>query len=123
MDYTPAALIAQRIVGWLWGRPGLPSDLILNVNVPYGPIAEMKGVRVTRQGLRIYHDVLIRRLDPRGQPYYWIGGDAPTGVEEPGTDYGALSAGYVSVTPIQLDLTSSAVMDWLEDDDFDRTLS
>ena len=46
------------------------------------------------------------REDPRGRPYYWIGGDAPTGMPEEGTDIGALSGGYVSITPVQLDLTA-----------------
>jgi 5'-nucleotidase len=61
---------------------------------------------VTRQGLRVYLDKLERRVDPRGRPYYWIGGEAPSGVVEEGTDFGALKAGYVSITPLQLDLTA-----------------
>jgi 5'-nucleotidase len=54
---------------------------------------------------------LVRRLDPRGKPYYWIGGEAPTGVAENGTDFGDLAAGFVSITPIQLDLTAYQVLD------------
>jgi 5'-nucleotidase len=119
VDYRGAAEAAQRVVAWLMAQDSIPTDLILNVNVPYGPLAEMKGFRLTRQGLRLYHDELVRRLDPRGRPYFWIGGDAPTGVEEPGTDYGALSAGYVSITPIQLDLTSREVLDWMSADGFE----
>ncbi len=115
MDYQYAAEAARRIVLWLAAQPDLPGDTILNVNVPYGPLSEMKGFKLTRQGLRIYRDELVRRLDPRGHPYYWIGGDVPSGVEEPGTDYGALSAGYVSITPIQLDLTNRAMMDWMSE--------
>jgi 5'-nucleotidase len=56
--------------------------------------------------LRVYHSRLDERTDPRGKPYYWIGGDAPTGVPERGTDVGALAEGFVSVTPLQLDLTA-----------------
>jgi len=123
MDYQPAADASKRIIRWLWAQADLPKDTILNVNVPYGPLSEMKGFRVTRQGLRIYRDELLRRLDPRGKPYYWIGGDVPTGVEEPGTDYGALSAGFVSITPIQLDLTSQTMLDWLAARGFDESLS
>jgi 5'-nucleotidase len=123
MDFQPAAEAALRIVRWLQSQEGLAEDTILNVNVPYGPLSEMKGFRLTRQGMRIYRDELLKRLDPRGKPYYWIGGDAPTGVEEPGTDYGALSAGYVSITPIQLDLTSQAMVTWLEERGFDEDLS
>lgn len=115
VDYQPAAEAATRIITWLWDQSDIPKDLVLNVNVPYGPLANMKGFKMTRQGLRIYRDELVRRLDPRGKPYYWIGGEAPTGVEEPGTDYGALSEGYISVTPIQLDLTSQFLKKWMED--------
>ncbi len=123
VDYEPAAEAARRIIRWLWKQSELPQDTILNVNVPYGPLSAMKGFRVTRQGLRIYRDELVRRLDPRGKPYYWIGGGAPTGVEEPGTDYGALSAGFVSITPIQLDLTSQSMQEWMAERKFDETLS
>ena len=122
VDYRDAAEAARRVVAWLATQPSLPKDLILNVNVPYGSLDEMKGFRLTRQGLRIYHDELVRRLDPRGRPYFWIGGEAPTGVEEPGTDYGALSAGYISITPIQLDLTSRKVMDWMSTEAFETSV-
>jgi 5'-nucleotidase len=67
---------------------------------------QIKGYMVTRHGLRVYQDKLERRVDPRGRPYYWIGGEAPTGVLEEGTDFGALKAGYVSITPLQLDMTA-----------------
>jgi 5'-nucleotidase len=114
VDYSGAAEAAKRVIEWLSEQADLPEEAILNINVPYGPLEEMKGFRITRQGLRIYRDELVRRLDPRGKPYYWIGGEAPTGVEEPGTDYGALAAGYVSITPIQLDLTCRSLRDWME---------
>ena len=122
VNYSHAAEAARRVVAWLMAQFSIPSDLVLNVNVPYGPLSDMKGFRLTRQGLRIYHDELVRRLDPRGKPYYWIGGEAPTGVDEPGTDYGALANGYVSITPIQLDLTSREVMEWMESDGFEASV-
>jgi 5'-nucleotidase len=89
----------------------LPEGVLLNVNVPYLTEEQFKGYLVTRQGLRVYLDKLERRVDPRGRPYYWIGGEAPTGVLEEGTDFGALKAGYVSITPLQLDLTARTAMD------------
>ncbi len=71
---------------------------------------EIRGWKITRQGQRIYRDALVKREDPRGKPYYWIGGEAPTGIEEEDTDFGAIKQGYISVTPIQLDLTDTAAL-------------
>ncbi|MEJ2607903.1 MAG: hypothetical protein P8Z41_14705 [Anaerolineales bacterium] len=67
-------------------------------------------VEITRQGTRIYRDALDRRIDPRGEQYYWIGGEAPTGVSEPDTDFWAISKGFVSITPLKTDLTADAVI-------------
>lgn len=105
INYATSARLARRIVDKVTIE-GLPEGVFLNVNVPYLPEEQIKGLMVTRQGLRIYRDKLERRVDPRGRPYYWIGGESPTGVEEEGTDFGALKAGYVSITPLQLDLTA-----------------
>jgi 5'-nucleotidase len=105
VNYHTAALIA-RVVAQSVLRYGLAPNVLLNVNVPYLPYEQLKGIRITRQGLRVYHDKLDQRLDPRGKPYYWTAGDLPTGVPEHGTDIGMLAEGCVSVTPIQLDLTA-----------------
>lgn len=105
LDYGPATRIAQRIVSALV-RKGITKDLFLNINIPYLPEDEIQGILITRLGLRVYRDVLVYREDPRGRPYYWIGGDSPTGVPEEGTDIGALRKGAVSITPLQLDMTS-----------------
>ena len=113
LDYSTAASVARRVVKHVV-KEGLPKGVVLNVNVPYLKEDELKGFMVTRQGLRLYRDELDSRLDPRGRPYYWIGGQAPTGVDEPGTDFGALRAGYVSITPLQLDLTHHKMMDELK---------
>ena len=104
VDYGPAATVARRIIEYLTDHM-LPKETLLNINVPALPEAQIRGMRITRQGLRVYRDLLVRREDPRGRPYYWIGGEAPTGVPEPGTDFGALADGFVSVTPLYLDLT------------------
>jgi 5'-nucleotidase len=114
LDYSTAAIAARRVAEMLIQR-SLPKNILLNVNVPYLPVAELKGYRISRQGLRIYRDELVRREDPRGRPYYWIGGEAPTGVDEEGTDFGDLKAGYVSITPIQLDLTAHAFIKKLQE--------
>jgi 5'-nucleotidase len=109
-DYGPAGEVAKRVVQNALNI-GLIEGVVLNVNIPYLSVESMKGIMITRQGLRVYRDALDRRVDPRGRPYYWIGGEAPTGVNEEGTDVGALFAGYVSVTPLQLDLTNYKALD------------
>lgn len=101
-DYTQAGRIAATVVNAL-ARQGLPAGVALNINVPHGPL---QGIRFTRQGHSLYHDRLVQRLDPRDRPYYWIGGDPPTGIADEGTDFGALEHGYVSITPLHLDLTA-----------------
>ena len=105
VDYAPAAQAAAEIVQAIQ-QHHLPAGVLLNVNVPYLPYNEIRGIRITRQGLRVYRDRLDARIDPRGEPYYWIGGDAPTGIPEDGTDFGALNEKFVSITPLQLDLTA-----------------
>jgi 5'-nucleotidase len=104
-NYGPAAQVAARVVQTVLHN-GLTRDLLLNINVPPLPYEQIRGLCITRQGLREYRDKLDERMDPRGQPYYWIGGDLPTGVVEQGTDFGAIFDGYVSITPLQLDLTA-----------------
>jgi 5'-nucleotidase len=105
LDYGPAAVVARRVVQ-TWQKRGLPKGILLNVNIPLTPLEQIKGFQVTRQGLRVYHNCLDRRMDPRGRPYYWIAGDSPTGIPEADTDIGAMDNGYVSVTPLHLDLTA-----------------
>ena len=112
-DYSAAGEISRRVVQNVL-KGSLPEGVVLNVNIPYLGVEEVKGYTITRQGLRVYRDVLDRRVDPRGRPYYWIGGEAPTGVNEEGTDVGALAADYVSITPLQLDLTHYKAMDELK---------
>ncbi|HEX2995740.1 MAG TPA: 5'/3'-nucleotidase SurE [Anaerolineales bacterium] len=112
-DYGPAGQVAAQVAKKVLEEE-LPEGVVLSVNVPYLEVEHMKGILITRQGLRVYRDALDRRVDPRGRPYYWIGGDPPGGVDEEGTDVGALLAGYVSVTPLQLDLTHYKALDTLK---------
>ncbi len=111
-DFGAAAMCARRVVEQVSAR-GLPAGVLLSVNVPFLAGDEIKGFRITRLGLRVYRNRLDRRQDPRGKPYYWIGGDAPTSIPEYGTDVGALADGYVSITPLQLDLTAYPAMEAL----------
>lgn len=118
LDYGPAARVARRVAANVIMNQ-LPSKTVLNVNVPYLSDDKIKGFQITRQGLRVYRDRLDRRVDPRGNAYYWIGGDSPTGVPEAGTDFGALGDGYISITPIHLDLTDYKMLDHLNEWSFE----
>jgi 5'-nucleotidase len=105
LDYTTAVEVASLVVQTVIEKE-LPERTFLNVNVPNIPLSQLNGIQLTRQGLRVYRDRLDKRQDPRGNDYYWIGGDRPTGVPKEGTDVGALAQNYASVTPLQLDLTA-----------------
>lgn len=112
-DYSAAAHFASYLVGRiLQVRPR--ERLLLNVNVPALVEQEIKGVKITRLGQRLYRDALVERRDPRGRLYYWIGGNPPEGVPEEGTDIGALAEGHISVTPVLLDLTDYSKLQLLE---------
>ena len=112
VDFAPAAAFAALLARNVLDH-ALPSEVLLNVNVPALPLARIEGVAVTRLGKRHYQDQLIERLDPYGQPYFWLGGPALAGEAEPGTDLAAVAAGKISVTPLHLDLTAPTLVDEL----------
>jgi 5'-nucleotidase len=91
-------------------RKRLPGDTLLNVNVPNAPREEIREVRFTRQGKRVYGDLIVEKRDPRGRKYYWIGGDRIRSEDIPGSDLEAIEEGCVSITPIHLDLTNYAAL-------------
>ena len=116
--FETAARVARQLVAQLIDRP-LEPTLILNVNVPNVPFAALEGFRSTRLGFRHRSEPVVRARDPRGRPVYWVG---PAGTQQdagPGTDFEAISQGYVSVTPLQIDLTRHsalpALQHWLKD--------
>jgi 5'-nucleotidase len=111
-DYGPAAAFAALLARNILNR-GFEPDALLNVNVPALSRERITGVEVTRLGKREYRDQLVERLDPYGDPYYWIGGPAVSEQSEPGTDVHAVSEGRISVTPIHLDLTSPKLLEEL----------
>jgi len=84
---------------------GIPDGVLMNVNYPDMLADRVKGIRATHQGLRKIADSMEERIDPRGRPYYWIGTQFLENVPKSGTDVTELDNGYVSVTPIHLDLT------------------
>jgi 5'-nucleotidase len=112
-DFRGAAAIAERLAEEVLRR-GLPRDTLLNVNVPNLAPDAIRGVRVTRQGRRVYGETVVQKVDPRGKAYYWIGGTKPKWERSGETDYEAVSNGWISVTPLHLDLTNHRVIDELK---------
>lgn len=76
-----------------------------NVNVPPVGLSEIRGIKVTQLGSRIYKDAIIKQVDPRGKEYYWIGGGEPGWSRDENSDFAAITANFVSVTPLRMDLT------------------
>jgi 5'-nucleotidase len=124
MDFTPAAVIASRLAETIY-RTGLPENVSLNVNVPGLPIEEIKGILVTRLGSLKVTEWFDRRIDPYDRVYYWQAGESVIGEggDDLEVDDAALTAGYVSVTPLHLDLTSHEFMDGLSGWDLGKLLS
>ena len=112
-----AAEIAREVVERYIERP-IPTPFLLNVNIPNLPRGEIKGIVSTRLGKRHPSEPVIRMINPRGDPIYWIGAAGPAREGGPGTDFHATTNGYVSVTPLQIDLTHvdqlPTVREWLE---------
>jgi len=102
--FDTAARVAVNLLERVLKDP-LPPDTILNVNVPDIPYAELRGFQATRLGQRHKAEPVIRSLDPRGREIYWVGSAGPEQDAGPGTDFFAVRSHYVSVTPLQIDLT------------------
>ena len=103
-DFLEPAAFVARLARQVLDR-GMPKRGLLNVNIPFLPWDAIEGVKVTRLGSRVYRDTLVRKQDPRGRDYYWIGGEDPVWERQEGTDFQAVHEGWVSVTPLRLDLT------------------
>jgi 5'-nucleotidase len=108
--FNEAAEVAYRSAKRILEQ-GLSEGTLLNINVPNLPLADMQGTRITRLGKRIYHQLTVERVDPRGKKYYWIGGGEPDWEREEGTDFDAIDRKMVSITPLHLDLTDYASFD------------
>jgi 5'-nucleotidase len=100
-----AAIVARNIL-----EHGLSRGELVNVNVPAATIEECEGIEITRLGRRVYQDQLVERLDPRGIPYFWIGGPPPSGLAIEGTDFHAVINRRIAITPIHLDLTGRRLL-------------
>ncbi|WP_345317096.1 5'/3'-nucleotidase SurE [Ferrimonas gelatinilytica] len=111
--YDTAAQITRQIVELLMAEP-LPKEYILNINVPDCPMDEIKGIKVTRLGNRHKSEGMVRTTDPAGRRIFWLG---PPGLEQDageGTDFHAVAHGYVSITPLKVDLTAHQQLDTLK---------
>jgi 5'-nucleotidase len=107
---------AARVAVWLARRLRervLPPDTILNVNVPDLPWEQLAGFKATRLGHRHKSEPVIKGVDPRGRPIYWVGPSGPEQDAGPGTDFHAVRTSYVSITPLQVDLTRHGTVDLL----------
>lgn len=115
-EFQAAAMFAQRLITQIAKHP-LPEVMLLNVNVPPVKPEEIAGVVITRQGIRRYFDTFEKRIDPRGKTYYWLAGEVLEDVEQPAhlhlppdipTDVQAIRDKYITVTPLQYNLTDTA---------------
>jgi 5'-nucleotidase len=110
-NFHTAASFACDLLAHLIQTP-LPQNTLLNVNVPAIPAAEIKGVKLTRQGVRRYIEVFEKRADPRGKTYYWLAGEAVEDVDDPNADHqiiadvDAIRQNYITLTPLQYNLTN-----------------
>ena len=109
-----AAAFVDRFVPDLVAR-GLPRGVFLNVNVPNIPLDQLTGTQFTRLGKRIYKDRVIKRIDPHGREYYWLGGDPPTHQAEEGTDFHAMEMSMVSVTPLRWKMSHDRDLSYFAD--------
>lgn len=105
------AELLDQVLRGLIERPDFPSETFFNVNLPARPASDIEGIRVTSLGRRIYSDSLVRREDPAGREYFWIGGGISSWSGGEDSDFRAVEAGYVSVTPLHLDLTNHRLID------------
>ena len=116
-NFTGAANVAARLVKRLVQAP-LQEPVILNVNVPDLPDAELRGIKVTRLGSRHRSKPIVPAKDPRGRNVYWVGSAGEGQDAGPGTDFHAVAEGYASITPLQIDLTRHTALRelqrWLE---------
>ena len=101
----------NKLLAHLTSLPAFPAHTLFNVNIPGIPVAQIKGVKLTKLGRRTFSDSIAKMKDPWGRPIFWIGGGSVTWTAEEGTDVSAVREGYISVTPLHLDVTFQARLD------------
>jgi 5'-nucleotidase len=112
-DFSAAANFAKKLVKMIAAYP-LEEAILLNVNIPAIPEADICGAVVTRLGIRRYKDLFEKRIDPRGKTYYWLSGVVVEEEAEADTDIQAIRDNYVTITPLKYDLTLAAAMPFLQ---------
>jgi 5'-nucleotidase len=112
--FDTAAAFALKIAGFVMEH-SLPYDTLLNINIPNVPKEEIRGVKITRQGKRIYDNSIQETYDPWGQKHYWIGGGKPYWERGEDTDIEAVQAGFISLTPVHLDLTNYEALSFFKE--------
>jgi 5'-nucleotidase len=110
MSWDAAAVVARELTAWVLAN-GLPKETLLNCNVP---LAQPRGLKLTRLGVRRYTEGVLKQKDPRGRTIYWIGGGEPVWECIPGTDFNEVGEGWISVTPLHLDMTDIRFLEELE---------
>jgi len=109
-----ASYLAKRALGTDENK-----NILWNINVPDLPTKKIKGFKITKLGSRVYNDLIIKKKDPRGRDYFWIGGGTPGWNVEENTDFAAISSGRVSVTPLRLDLSDYKKIVELKEQEFE----
>jgi 5'-nucleotidase len=114
-EFQPAADFAKDLIAHLAEQP-LSESLLLNVNIPPIPASQIAGVKVTRQGIRRYFDTFQKRVDPRGKTYYWLSGEVVQDLDQPEhlhlppeieTDVQAIKSNFITIVPLQFNMTSA----------------
>jgi len=103
-DFSLCAQFTRKMVGKLIEQ-GMDKTTFLNINVPALPRVDIKGIRITKLGIRNYDNLFEERKDPRGNTYFWLGGGILEEEQDPDSDVAAVEQGYISITPIHMDLT------------------
>ncbi|MDA0986442.1 MAG: 5'/3'-nucleotidase SurE [Bacteroidetes bacterium] len=120
-DFLPAAVIAKK-VSEIVLQKSLPEGMLLNINVPAIPLNEIKGIEITHQGKSVWDDFFEKRLDSEGKEYFWLKGNLNIKDKNIDSDQGAILNNYVSITPIQFDLTDYKRIDLIKEMGFNKIL-
>ncbi len=119
-DFSMAGKVAHELAQRMLAKP-MPEHILLNVNIPKGPLAQYKGMKICRQAYAKWAEEFDHRVDPRGKDYYWMTGKFVNMDKHPGTDAEALKDGYASIVPIRIDFTDTKMKTWMEEEWSDFT--